>query len=211
MSFNICPCSWNTQSSMDAISCIVAFSKGACCSSANVLPRVLQSTMKATKRKRGKSKHVTTPSETSMTSGVRAETMTKSQTYANTANAAVTAKEPKALICRTSSEPTCHMQRAITTRTLKAAPPTIVQGPNCPASMPPPASSMMQSNNSGALAPTAITDKFANESLQSLTDLNCSVSLFSLLILLETICCAAAIKWSEATATPPKHQNKAKQ
>lgn len=103
-----------------------------------------------------------------------------------------------------------YMHIADITKRLKAADPTIVPGPNSPASKPLPIISMTDSRISGALVPSASRLKFATVSFQTLTSiiLNPSGSFWSgirTFAVLDVIFSMAHMNTSAIRATPRKH------
>mmetsp|Transcript_101967 Transcript_101967/g.255539 ORF Transcript_101967/g.255539 Transcript_101967/m.255539 type:complete len:237 (+) Transcript_101967:1963-2673(+) len=125
------------------------------------------SARKARTTRTQKKRKVTTPSTVSTTSGLTSMRMTNSQTYAKTEKKAVMPKTPRSLILRYSPAGIETTHTAVMQRRLKAALPTMVEGPSSldwkVGKMP-----MTFSKISGALEPSAMSVRLATVGFQTL-------------------------------------------
>mmetsp|Transcript_89713 Transcript_89713/g.257034 ORF Transcript_89713/g.257034 Transcript_89713/m.257034 type:complete len:346 (+) Transcript_89713:188-1225(+) len=159
----------------------------------------------------GKNKKVNTPSPTSTTCGVRQRRMINNHTYAKIENAAVTAYTPKSLIFRTWPSGITKTQTAMMTNILKAALPTIVDGPSGTLPSGPLKKLSRKFSKtlikiSGALEPKAIKVRLATVAFQTVTVTNRCFSSDQIRDFLDVIFSMATMKTSAMIATPMKHQ-----
>mmetsp|Transcript_102799 Transcript_102799/g.209504 ORF Transcript_102799/g.209504 Transcript_102799/m.209504 type:complete len:306 (+) Transcript_102799:830-1747(+) len=121
----------------------------------------LTSARYAEKTRMGKRPRVTPPSQISITSGDLTWTINTSQRYATMEKTAVTTKTPNSLIFRLSPSGIATMHAAMITWRLKAAEPTIVEGPRSPLWNPFLPVSTTDKRISGAEEPRAMRVRFA--------------------------------------------------
>mmetsp|Transcript_23624 Transcript_23624/g.65701 ORF Transcript_23624/g.65701 Transcript_23624/m.65701 type:complete len:222 (-) Transcript_23624:2-667(-) len=164
--------------------------------------------MYATTMKMKKKENVIAPSQMSTTSCEKTVTIKNNQMYAKMEKNAVTPNTLVPLIFRVSPLGMAATQTALIQRRLKAALPTMVDGPRSPLKKSFVHSSITLSSISGALEPRAMSDKFATVSFQTLTVRLRPVLASSTRFLLEVIFSIAPMKISETMATPMKSQRR---
>mmetsp|Transcript_84905 Transcript_84905/g.259239 ORF Transcript_84905/g.259239 Transcript_84905/m.259239 type:complete len:254 (-) Transcript_84905:232-993(-) len=159
------PCSWRIDKSNWAsasLSTALAVSLG--CPMAGEAPAVRcpLSAMNAIATRSGKNRNVTTPSQISTTFGELTSSTTRSQMYAKIEKTAVTTYTGSSLILRTSPSGIATTHTAMIENRLKAALPTMVEGPRSPLNI---LFEMHVSTtfrrSSGALDPRAMSVKLA--------------------------------------------------
>mmetsp|Transcript_38118 Transcript_38118/g.85921 ORF Transcript_38118/g.85921 Transcript_38118/m.85921 type:complete len:221 (-) Transcript_38118:117-779(-) len=201
-------CSINLHISSHSAEVLVAVrTSGLCDTRPNILLKKPMSTRYAVTTRRGKNRKVRAPSQTSTTSGEGPRRMNNSQRYAKTEKEAVTANTPRSLMRRTCPSGIDTTHTAMMTSRLKAALPTIVDGPKEPEfHFSVRTSSIRLSRISGALEPRAMSVKFATVSFQALTVTH--LSPLRTLRFLDVIFSMALMKMSAIMLTPRKHQKR---
>jgi len=116
----------------------------------------------------GRKRKVSTASHISTMLGEMRTMMTTIQMYAKIENAAVTRNTGYSFTTRSSPGGITTMQMLMMTNRLKAAEPTIVEGPSLPACIFRLRMSMMERKISGAEEPSAISERLATVSFHTL-------------------------------------------
>ena len=127
--------------------------------------------------------------------------MTKSQTYAKIEKKPVILKTPMSAILRVSPSGSAVTHTAMMMKRLKAAEPTMVDGPRSPEKKSAPTISMIDSNISGADEPSAMSVRLATVAFQTLTGTS-TPSLPFIIFSLDVITSIAAMKMSAMMPTP---------
>jgi hypothetical protein len=153
----------------------------------------------------GKKRNVRTPSQTSTTFSELTIKMNMSHKYAKMEKDAVMLYTCKPSILRCSPLGMQLTQTAEMQSKLKAALPTIVEGPNSPLKNSLPSSSITLSKISGALEPSAISVKLETVSFQTGTVKYRPVFKHLLCMVLEVMRSMAPMNTSDTIATPMKH------
>mmetsp|Transcript_30969 Transcript_30969/g.82274 ORF Transcript_30969/g.82274 Transcript_30969/m.82274 type:complete len:237 (+) Transcript_30969:2169-2879(+) len=152
----------------------------------------------------GKNMKVNTPSQISTMCGLATKRMKTSQTYAKMEKEAVTTNTGTSLILLTSPSGMAPMHTAIITNRLKAALPTMVDGPKSPLKKLLLSNSITLSKISGALEPSAMRVRLETVAFQTSLVSVFLVSGFWRCSLFDVIFSMELIKTSAIMATPKK-------
>mmetsp|Transcript_130380 Transcript_130380/g.291023 ORF Transcript_130380/g.291023 Transcript_130380/m.291023 type:complete len:210 (-) Transcript_130380:112-741(-) len=156
-------------------------------------------------------RNVTRASHKMILSGLETIRMNNIQTYAKTEKKAVTPKTPVPTIFLVSGAGMAETHTPLMTRRLKAALPTIVEGPSSPEKNSLPQISMTESKISGAEEPKAMRVRFAMVGFHTFTWNLCLVcGRISIQIILSAlvIFSIAPMNWSHTIPMPKKVHSK---